>query len=113
MSSRAIEALGHILNGGGEPDDVLRATVAILIEEPGITWAGVRFLDEGQLTPGPESGDADASRRTQIPVTYQGAQVGELWIDGEAERAFLERVALLISAHVLIGWDTRGETWEP
>jgi hypothetical protein len=113
VSSRALEALDRVLSHGGEPDDVLRATVAILTDEPGISWAGVRFLDEGQLTTGPESGDADESRRTQIPVTYQGAQVGELWIDGVAEPAFLERVALLISAHVLIGWDTRGEAWEP
>jgi hypothetical protein len=44
---------------------------------------------------------------------FQGARVGELWVDGEAEQSFLERVALLISAHVLIGWDTRGERWDP
>ena len=113
MSTRALEALDRILNRGGEPDDVLRATVAILTEEPGITWAGLRFLDEGQVTTGPEAGDADESRRAKLPVTYQGAQVGELWVDGEADRAFLERVAVLISAHVLIGWDTRGESWEP
>ena len=44
------------------------------------------------------------------PVTYQGTHVGG---HSEADRAFLERVAILVSAHVLIGWDTRGETWEP
>jgi hypothetical protein len=113
VSNRALEALDRILNRGGEPDDVLRAAVVILTEEPGITWAGVRFVDEGRLTPGPEVGDADESRRTHIPVTYQGTRVGELWVDGEAERAFLERVAVLVSAHVLIGWDTRGKRWEP
>lgn len=43
----------------------------------------------------------------------KGAQVGELWIVGAAEPPFLERVALLISAHVLIGWDTRGQAWDP
>jgi hypothetical protein len=53
------------------------------------------------------------SRRVRVPVTYQGDRIGELWIDGEAEQSFLERVALLISAHVLNGWDTRGERWEP
>ena len=37
------------------------------------------------------------------PATYQGTQVGELWINSEADRAFLERVAILVSAHVLIG----------
>jgi hypothetical protein len=46
-------------------------------------------------------------------VRFQGSQVGELWVDGEAEPVFLERYALLVSAHVLIGWDTRGETWDP
>jgi len=50
-------------------------------------------------------GDADLDA-----VTYQGTQVGG---HSEADRAFLERVAILVSAHVLIGWDTRGETWEP
>ena len=27
------------------------------------------------------------------------------------ERAFLERVAVLISAHCLVGWDTGGVPW--
>jgi len=113
MSSRALEALDRILNRGGEPDDVLRSAVRVLSDEPGITWAGIAFLDQGKLTLGAESGQADEERRVRVPVTYQGAQVGELRIDGEAERAFLERFAILISNHVLIGWDTRGETWEP
>jgi hypothetical protein len=49
----------------------------------------------------------------RVSIAFQGTPVGELWVDGEAEEAFLERVAVLLSAHVLIGWDTRGETWEP
>ena len=59
------------------------------------------------------AGEPDETRRVRIPVLFQGSEVGELWVDGEADRAFLERVALLVSAHVLIGWDTRGEAWEP
>lgn len=113
MSTRALEALDRILNRGGEPDDVLRSTVRILAQEPNVTWAGIAFLDEGRLTLGPEAGEPDKTLRFRVPVAYQGAQVGELWIDGEADRAFLERVAILISNHVLIGWDTRGEAWEP
>ena len=31
----------------------------------------------------------------------------------EESRAFLQRVALLISPHCLVGWDTRGEAWSP
>lgn len=74
---------------------------------------GIAFLEDGELTLGPEAGAADASRRIRVPVMYQGARAGELWIDGDADRRFLERVVYLISAHVLIGWDTGGERWDP
>jgi putative methionine-R-sulfoxide reductase with GAF domain len=113
VSTRALEALDRILNRGGDADDVLRAVVGVLAEEPGIAWAGIAFLDEGELVLGPEAGVPEEARRTRIPITYQGNLVGELWVDGDAEQAFLERVAVLVSAHVLIGWDTRGERWEP
>lgn len=29
----------------------------------------------------------------------------------DADRAFLERVARLVSAHCLVGWDTGGDLW--
>jgi GAF domain-containing protein len=55
-----------------------------------------------------------------VPIAFQGHVVGEIDIDsdepaafGEADRAFLERVATLISPHALTGWDTGGEAWEP
>ncbi len=63
-----------------------------------------------------------ASTRSEIvvPIAFQGQVVGEIDIDsdvpaafGEADRAFLERVATLISAHAMVGWDTAGEAWEP
>ena len=92
---------------------MLRSTVSILAEEPSIVWAGIAFTEAGNVVLGPEVGEPDEARRVRLPVVFQGAQVGELWVDGEAERAVLERVAVLISAHVLIGWDTRGEDWEP
>jgi hypothetical protein len=113
VSSKALEALDRILNRGGEPDDVLRAAVSVLAEDPGIAWAGIAFLDEGALALGPTAGEPDESCRTSVPIAFQGSRVGELWVDGSAEHGFLERVATLLSAHVLIGWDTRGETWEP
>lgn len=112
MSERALEALDRILSIA-EPDDVLRAVVGVLAEEPGIAWAAVVFVEEGELVVGPHAGEPDETRRTRVSVAYQGSKVGELWVDGDAEHAFLERVALLLSAHVLIGWDTRGESWEP
>jgi GAF domain-containing protein len=53
-----------------------------------------------------------------VPIPYENRVVGEIDIDsdepaafGEADRAFLERVALLISPHCLVGWDTGGVPW--
>jgi hypothetical protein len=78
-----------------------------------LTWACVSFAEGGRLVPGPASGEPDERRRVHVPVDYRGDRVGELAVDGEAGAAFLDRVATLISAHVLLGWDTRGERWEP
>jgi GAF domain-containing protein len=53
-----------------------------------------------------------------VPIAYEGKIVGEIDIDsdrsaafGEADRTFLERVALLISPHGLVAWDTGGVAW--
>jgi L-methionine (R)-S-oxide reductase len=53
-----------------------------------------------------------------VPISYGGRVVGEIDIDsdkpaafGPEDEAFLERVALLISAHSLVGWDTGGVAW--
>jgi GAF domain-containing protein len=63
-----------------------------------------------------------ASTRSEIvvPIAYEGRIVGEIDIDSDRpaafdmdDRAFLERVALLISGHCLVGWDTGGAPWEP
>lgn len=113
MSTRALAAIDLILNAGEDADDVLRLVVAELVHEPTIEWAGVRFLENGSLVLGPEAGVTDPRRRVDVPVSYLGAIVGELSIDGVAELPFLERVAQLISTHVLLGWDTGGETWDP
>jgi L-methionine (R)-S-oxide reductase len=55
-----------------------------------------------------------------VPISYEGRVVGEIDIDSDRpaafdpeDRAFLERVALLISPHCLVGWDTGGEAWTP
>jgi L-methionine (R)-S-oxide reductase len=63
-----------------------------------------------------------ASTRSEIvvPIAYEGRVVGEIDIDsdvpaafGPEDRRFLERVALLISPHCLVGWDTGGAAWTP
>ena len=41
-------------------------------------------------------------------------ETDELAVDGPPDDlAFLERVALLVSGHCLVGWDTGGESWDP
>jgi hypothetical protein len=113
LSARALEAIDRVLNRSADADQALRDVVRILAEEPTIAWAGIAFLEDGRLTLGPSSGVADEDRRLRVPVSYEGSPVGELWLDGEADAAFVDRVAVLVSHHVLVGWDTRGEPWEP
>jgi L-methionine (R)-S-oxide reductase len=55
-----------------------------------------------------------------VPIRYRDMVVAEIDVDsdrpaafGDPDRAFLERVALIISPHCLVGWDTGGEAWEP
>lgn len=114
MSDEIVEEVERIVGLGGDADDVLRAVVVQLSREPAVVWAGILFLDEGSLVLGPEEGVADPARRVRVPVVYQDVVVGELAVDGGSiEPALLERVARLISTHVLLGWDTDGEAWEP
>ena len=54
-----------------------------------------------------------------VPIHYEGQVVGEIDIDsdspaafGDDDRTLLERVAVLISPHALVGWDTGGDAWE-
>ena len=53
-----------------------------------------------------------------VPIANEGQVVGEIDIDsdrpaafGEDDRAFLDQVAALISAHCHVGRDTRGVPW--
>ena len=113
MSARALEAVERILDGGGDSDDVLRAVVGALAGASGLSWAGILFVEQGTLVPGPAAGTPDERRRVRVPITYRGNVVGELAVDGEPDTAVLEGVATRISEHVLLGWDTGGEAWEP
>jgi hypothetical protein len=112
MSTAALEAIDRILNRGGDADDVLRAIVSTLVEQGGCAWAGILFAEDGELVLGPQAGEPDPGLRLQLPVVYQGARVAELVVDGCDDRAFLDRVAVLIAAHCLVGWDTGGVPWE-
>ena len=108
-----VDEVDRILAEGGDADDVLRAVVGALVALGGCAWAGISFVEGGELVPGPAAGAPDDARRVAVPVFYSGELVGELAADGPVERAELERVAALVSEHVLIGWDTGGERWTP
>jgi hypothetical protein len=113
MSARRTEALERVVGEGADADEILRTTVAALAAEPELTWAGISFLENGELALGPSAGDPDEARRTTVPIVFRGAFVGELSADGDVEVGLLERLATLIATFVLIGWDTGGEDWQP
>ncbi|HET8742752.1 MAG TPA: hypothetical protein VFM41_09030 [Gaiella sp.] len=113
MSAEALAAIDAALAEAPDADDALRATVRILAAQPGVAWAGIAFVEATGLVLGPSEGTPDEGRRTLATVCYKGEGVGELQVDGEVDAAVLEAVAERISAHVLLGWDTAGEAWEP
>jgi putative methionine-R-sulfoxide reductase with GAF domain len=110
----ALEAIDRILDRSGDADDVLRDVVAVL--HGNYSWVGISFVEEGELVLGPAQGEQTAEP-TRIPISYENNVVAELGVvTGELdpeERAFLERVALLIAPYCLVGWDTGGEAWSP
>jgi hypothetical protein len=113
MSAEALAAVEQALAGSADADEALRAVVGRLAAERGVSWAGIAFVEEGELVLGPSAGTPDTARRILATVCYKGSLVGELWVDGDADPAFLQAVADRISAHVLLGWDTGGEAWDP
>ena len=113
----ALQAIQRILDLGGDADEVLRQVVGVLHRD--YSWVGISFVEEGELVLGPAEGRRTAEPLA-VPIAYDGKVVGEIDIDsdrpaafGPEDREFLERVALLISPHCLVGWDTGGEGWSP
>jgi hypothetical protein len=113
VSADTAEAVRRIVEAGGDADDVLRACVTCLADEPDVSWAGVALAEDGALQLGPSLGAPDPGHRRRVPILFQSEAVGELWVDGTIDRATLDRVAALIAPFVLIGWDTGGEDWDP
>ena len=112
-TSGALEAIDRILNRGGDADEVLRLVVATLHDRAGYRWAGIFFVEGTALVLGPSAGEPDEALRTAVPIAWQGERIGELAVDGAPpeDRPFLDRVAVLVSGHCLVGWDTGGEPW--
>jgi len=112
VTEPAVE-IGEILERGGDADDVLRQVVSSLAARPDVSWAGIAFVEDGALRLGPAAGHEDEAARVRAEVSFQGASVGELWVDGTLSHHELVAIAALIAPLVLIGWDTDGEAWEP
>jgi hypothetical protein len=112
MKAAALTDVQAIVDRGGDADDVLRAVVAALVGTGGCAWAGILFREEGELLLGPQAGTPAPGDRVQVPVVFDGNTVAQLVVDGCSDRAAAERVAGLIAAHCLVGWDTGGVAWE-
>jgi putative methionine-R-sulfoxide reductase with GAF domain len=135
----ATEAVHRILNREAEADEALRQTVRVLAERiPHYASVGLYFVEEGELALGPWAGVEPAERpqlpadgvggglprmperqAVDIPVLYGGRHIAVIHVEGGSDDAigkddlaFLERVATLVSAHCLVGWDTGGVPWD-
>jgi hypothetical protein len=108
-----VEAVDGILAGGGDADEVLRAVVAALVQRGGCDWAGILFVENGELVLGPEAGGQRREARRSEPVLWEGERIAELVADGCDDAAVLRAIATRISEHCLVGWDTGGVPWDP
>jgi hypothetical protein len=108
-----VGAVEELVEEGAEADEVLRGVVETLRERGGYAWAGIFFVEQEQLVLGPNEGEPDERSRRSVPVRWQGERVAELAVDGGASdhEAVLARIAELVAAHCLVGWDTGGEPW--
>src|SRR4051794_7669801 len=113
--SSASETIEQIVERGGDADDVLRQVVTALHRDAGYAWAGIFFVEDRALALGPQAGTPNESSRLLVPVAWQGDRIAELAVDDapEEDRMFLERVAMLVAGHCLVGWATGGESGEP
>jgi putative methionine-R-sulfoxide reductase with GAF domain len=114
--SGAYEAIDQVLSCGSDADEVLQQVVGVLHGIDHYSWVGISFVEEDELVLGPAEGEQTAEPTT-VPISYENNVVAELGVIADEvdteDRAFLERVALLISPYCLVGWDTRGEAWSP
>jgi hypothetical protein len=105
----AYAAAAAVVERGGDADDILRGVLAAL-HEHGVAYAAIRFVEDGNLVPGPSAGTGEPA--VTVPVEFQGQSVGELALSDD-DPGLAARVAELVGPFVLVGWDTGGETWDP
>ncbi len=83
----ALEAVDRIVNRGGDAEDVLRETLAVL--DKLYPQAAIRFDDVHQ------------EGTSRYPIEFEGTKLADLEVAGTApsDGPFLERVATLISGY--------------
>jgi hypothetical protein len=111
-AAAVLDAVGRLVEGGGDADDILRGVVAELVSSGTAAWAGIYFVEGGDLVLGPQAGTPDPGSRTAVPVVYDGTQVADLAADHCDDRTLLAGVADLVAIQCLVGWDTGGVPWD-
>lgn len=83
-----------------------------------VAGQSVELLPDVATVPGYAACFSWTRAEIDVPVVFEGSSVAVIGIDsdrpdpfGPADHAFLVRVATLISAHCLVGWDTGGVPW--
>jgi hypothetical protein len=94
-----LEAVGRIIEVGGDPEDVLQATVTTIVERGGAKWAAVLLNDEGELLVGPHAGAAEPGERRTAAIVHEGARLGELAVDGLDDQPLIEQLASLVAPY--------------
>jgi hypothetical protein len=109
VTEEAYTAAAAAVERGGDADDILRGVLDAL-HAHGVAYASIRFLEDGELVPGPSAGAGEPA--VSVPVEFDGQKVGELALSDDDPR-LAARVAELVGPFVLVGWDTGGEAWDP
>ena len=111
-SAAMLATVAELVAGDDDADDILRAVVAELVSSGTAVWAGIYFVEGGDLVLGPQAGTPEPDARTAVPVVYDGTQVADLAADRCDDHALLAGVAGLVAIQCLVGWDTGGVPWD-
>ena len=107
-----VETVRELVGSDDDADDILRAAVQAVVDGGLAAWAGIHFVEGGDLVLGPEAGTHSPDARTVVPVVYNGTQVADLAAEGCTDRDLLAQVADLVAIQCLVGWDTGGVAWD-
>jgi hypothetical protein len=85
-------AAAAVVERGGDADDILRGVLAAL-HDHGVAYAAIRFVEDGNLVPGPAAGAGTPA--VTVPVEFDGQSVGELALSDD-DPGLAARVAELV-----------------